>query len=281
MYADYHLHTYYSDDSDYPMEQLVRDAIQLGLSELCFTDHVDYGVKKDWDNPLIPYRPKKKTTDRIMQNVNYPAYHEEIKRLKQLYKGRITLREGMEFGIQTHTIPQFQKLYSSYPFDFIIMSCHQVDDKEFWTQEFQAGKSQKEYNQSYYEEILHVIQNYKDYSVLGHLDMISRYDLAGVYPFEKIKEIVAEILKQAIRDDKGIEVNTSCYRYGLNDLTPSRKILKLYQDLGGKILTIGSDTHNPEHLAARIKDTQLKLKEMGFSEICTFENMQPIFHPIS
>ena len=51
MRADYHVHTEYSDDSAYEMEQVVRDAIEKGIDELCFTDHVDYGIKKDWDEP--------------------------------------------------------------------------------------------------------------------------------------------------------------------------------------------------------------------------------------
>ena len=51
MLADYHVHTQYSDDSDYPMEEVVQDALRLGLDALCFTDHVDYGVKRDWDDP--------------------------------------------------------------------------------------------------------------------------------------------------------------------------------------------------------------------------------------
>ena len=51
MLADYHVHSAYSDDSTYPMEQVVRDAIRINLDELCFTEHVDYGVKPDWDQP--------------------------------------------------------------------------------------------------------------------------------------------------------------------------------------------------------------------------------------
>ena len=48
--ADYHVHTEFSDDSEYQMEQVVRDSIVMGLDEICFTDHVDYGVKNDWDD---------------------------------------------------------------------------------------------------------------------------------------------------------------------------------------------------------------------------------------
>ena len=252
--TDYHLHTYYSDDSDYPMEQLVQDAIAMGLSEICITDHVDYGIKKDWEDQSISYHPEDKAKLPVM-NVKYPAYHAEIGRMQTKYAGQIVIREGMEFGMQVHTIPQYRKLFASYPFDCIILSCHQVDDQEFWRQDFQKGRTQEEYNRRYYQEILHVVRQYKDYSVLGHLDMITRYDPAGLYPFEKVRDIVAEILRQAIRDGKGIEVNTSSHRYGLSDLTPSRDILKLYRELGGTILTIGSDAHKPEYLAAYVEET--------------------------
>jgi histidinol-phosphatase (PHP family) len=51
MRVDYHVHTEFSDDSAYKMEQVVRDAITFSLDGICFTDHVDYGVKKDWDEP--------------------------------------------------------------------------------------------------------------------------------------------------------------------------------------------------------------------------------------
>ena len=148
----------------------------------------------------------------------------------------------------------------------------------FWTQDFQEGRTQKEYNERYYQEILEVIQDYKDYSVLGHLDLITRYDEAGIYPFEDIKEIVTKILKIVIKDDKGIEVNTSSHRYGLKDLTPSRDILELYKELGGKIITIGSDTHQKNHLGAYIEETKIELRKLGFEYYCTFDKMKPIFH---
>ena len=47
MFADYHVHTAFSDDSIYPMEQVVQDAISKKIDEICFTEHVDYGIKVD------------------------------------------------------------------------------------------------------------------------------------------------------------------------------------------------------------------------------------------
>lgn len=274
MLCDYHVHTAFSDDSEYPMEQVVADAVSLGLEELCFTDHVDYGIKVDWDSGgEIVWRD-----GQPLANVDYPRYLAAIAALREKYGDKITLKTGLEFGVQVHTVPQFRALFQKYPLDFVILSVHQAEDKEFWTQEFQEGRTQREYNERYYQELLDLTKTYREYSVLGHLDLIARYDEQGVYPFEKVKPMVAEILRNAIQNGKGIELNTSFHRYGLSDSTPSRAILELYRDLGGEILTIGSDSHKPAHLGAYIQEGQELLKGLGFTRFCTFEGMKPIFH---
>lgn len=276
MLADYHVHTEFSDDSVYPMEEVVKDAIRMGLDELCFTDHVDYGIKYDWDcGKEIEYR-----NGEPFANVDYPLYADRIKELQYLYGDQICLKMGLEFGMQMHTIPQYERLFRRYPFDFIILSVHQVEDKEFWTGDFQRGRSQREYQERYYQEMLGLVKGYKDYSVLGHMDLIVRYDEAGSYPFEKVRPYVEEILKIIIEDGKGIELNTSSERYGLKDTTPSMDILKLYRELGGEILTIGSDSHRPEHLGAHISEGKELLKSLGFRSFCTYERMRPTFHDL-
>lgn len=276
MFADYHVHTEFSDDSAYPMEQVIQDAIAMGMGEICFTDHVDYGIKEDWDsgNP-IRYRDGEP-----FANVDYPVYSERIKRLQSLYNGQIDIKMGLEFGIQTHTIPQYGALFQRYPFAFIILSIHQVDNKEFWTQDFQNGKSQEEYNRRYYEEMLEVVKKYQNYSVLGHMDLITRYDKNGIYPFEKVMPIISEILKIVIENGKGIELNTSYHRYGLKDTTPSVNILKRYRELGGDIITIGSDSHKPGQLGAYMEEAKQLLKSLRFQYFCTYDKMQPIYHTL-
>ena len=276
MLADYHVHTEFSDDSKYPLEELIKDAIKLHIDYICLTDHVDYGIKVDWDSMAkIKYRGNEPFT-----NVDYEKYAKDIKRMQEKYGDKIKIKMGLEFGIQMHTIDKYEALFKRYPFDFIILSVHQVNDKEFWTQDFQKGKSQKEYNEAYYNEILGIIKKYKNYSVLGHLDLIVRYDENGVYPFENVKPIIEDILKIVINDNRGIEFNTSYHRYGLKDTTPSMEILKLYHKLGGKIITIGSDSHKPEHLGFYIKEAKDILKSIGFKQFCTYDKMIPTFHDL-
>lgn len=285
MLADYHIHCKYSDDSEEDLEKIIETAINKGIDEICFTDHVDYGIKPDKDVfEKMDENAKKdwiKKIGRIDLNVDYLNYFKEIEELREKYKDKITIRQGLEFGMQVHTIKDFQKLFDKYKekFDFVILSCHQVNDKEFWTNEFQKGKSVDEYNAEYYEEIYRVMNRYSDYSILGHLDHIQRYN-ETIYPFEKSREIIVKILKKVIEDNKGIEVNTSSFRYGLKELTPERDILKLYHGLGGKIITIGSDAHKAENVGERIPYIQEELKKIGFTDICTFDKMKPIFHKL-
>ena len=261
MLADYHVHTYYSDDSQCPMEDMVQQGLRCGLDEIAFTEHVDYGIKTDL-------------------NCDYEKYLAEVGRLQEKYAGQITLRPGIEFGVQVETAAQFAADAARYPFDFIIMSNHQVDNKEFWTYEFQKGRTQEEYQTAYYAALLQMVRCFKEYNVLGHLDMIKRYDKCGDYPDEKIMNLVEPILRQVIADGKGIELNTSSFKYKLKDTMPSRSILQLYHDLGGHILTIGSDTHETQHLADHFTEVRHLLREIGFKEFCTFEQRQPVFHSL-
>ncbi|MBL4930801.1 histidinol-phosphatase HisJ family protein [Clostridium paridis] len=276
MICDYHVHSNFSDDSEYIMENVIIDAIKMGISEICFTDHVDYGIKVDWEQ----VDKTKNDGNKSIYNVNYPLYFKEIERLQNKYCSDIKIKKGLEFGMQMHTIPCFQKIFNLYPMDFVILSIHQINDKEFWTNEFQKGKTEKEYYDEYYQAMYDIIQNYHNYSVIGHMDLIRRYDNKDDFPFRNNKEMITQILKYIIKDGKGIEINTSSHRYKLDDLTPSHEILKIYKDLGGKIITIGSDSHVHEDLGAYIKETRLELKKLGFKCYCTFEDMTPIYHEL-
>ena len=257
MLADYHVHTSFSDDSRYPMEDCIKKAISLGFDEVCFTEHIDHGCTTSFC-------------------CNCEEYLAGFLKYKEIYQDKITLKFGIEFGVQAHHKRYFDEIFEKYPFDFALLSFHQIEDKELWNGDFQYGKTQDEYNRIYYEEMFKTINVFDNYSVLAHIDLMRRYDANGEYPFEKSREQVEEILKFIIENGKGIEVNTSSFRYNLSDLTPSRDILKLYRQLGGEIITVGSDSHRAEHLGAKIPYVREELKDLGYKYFTTFEKMKPI-----
>lgn len=280
MLADYHVHSAYSDDSTYPMEQVVRDAIRINLDELCFTEHVDYGVKPDWDHPA----EARFEDGHPVTNCPYPSYFDELERVRERYGKDIRVARGLELGVQSHTIPNYECLLHAYGdrLDFTLLSIHQVGDREFWSGEFQDGRTQEEFTMAYYEELLTVVERFHGYSVLAHLDLIRRYDPTpgGPLPFSFYRDIMAEILRHVIDDGHGIEVNTSGWRYGLEGPQPTDDVLRLYRDLGGTVITLGSDSHKPEHLGAYLRLAQNRLRSLGFSRACTFTHGEPRFHEL-
>ena len=111
--------------------------------------------------------------------------------------------------------------------------------------------------------------------------VIFGYEIESECPFEYVKDRIEKILRVVIDNGKGIEVNTSSFRYGLQDLMPSREVLKLYKKLGGEIITIGSDSHREEQIGYKIPFIHEQLRYLGYKYFCTFDKMQPAFHKLN
>ncbi|MGL5641614.1 MAG: histidinol-phosphatase HisJ family protein [Paraclostridium sp.] len=261
MYYDYHMHSSFSGDSQTDMEDMVKKSIDLGLKEICFTDHVDYDIISD-----------------VEFKTDYDAYFEKINMLKNKFSGDIVIKKGIEMGVQPHILERCSNDISRYPFDFVICSMHAIDKIDLYNGTFFNDKTQIQAYENYYETLYNIVKNYNDYSVLGHLDLVKRYGGFKSELDDKLfYDILEAILKEAIYKGKGIEINTSCFRYGLKDLTPSTNILKMYKDLGGEIITTGSDSHIPDQVAYNFDYIYNKLNELGFKYVSKFDSMKPSF----
>ncbi|MGX4600959.1 histidinol-phosphatase HisJ family protein [Faecalimicrobium sp. JNUCC 81] len=261
MFYDYHMHSSFSNDSKTDMEDMIKKSIDLGLKEICFTDHVDYDLDADDD-----------------WGIDYNKYFDKIKFFQNKYFDKISIKQGIEFGLQEQIIDKCNKEANMYPFDFIICSMHAINRSDLYFGNFFKDKTQHEAYEIYFTKLYNIIKNYKDYSVLGHLDLVKRYGNYDKLLDDKLfSDIIEAILKQAIHDGKGIEINTSCYRYNLPDLTPSRYILNMYKDLGGEIITTGSDSHNTSQIAYQFDYIYSYLKDIGFEYVCKFNKMNPEF----
>lgn len=259
---DYHMHSNFSADCETPMEKTVERAIELGLKEICFTDHIDYDYPdKDW-----------------IFEFDLKEYDKKIKEVQERYRNQIRIKKGVEIGLQPHILQRYEDMMEQEQFDFVICSLHATEKKDLHFGEFFEGKTVDEAYEIYYTELLTCVRDFKEFSVLGHVDLVKRYTK------EKSKNnfhhIIKEIFAEIIPAGKGIEVNTSGYRYGLESGMPSLDILKLYKDCGGEIITLGSDSHVVDTLAVEFPLAIAHLKEAGFKYICTFTDGKPEFHYI-
>lgn len=265
VYTDYHLHTTFSHDGISTMEEHIKNAIQLGLKEICFTEHYDIydGLKNN-----------------TLETIDVGNYVEKFNQYKEKYNHQINLKLGIEIGLQPDIKETVCNMVKKYPFDFIIGSSHITCKKDIaMDASFFEGLTQKEAYMKYFNEVLQNVKLYDEFDVYGHIDYIVRY---GGYEEKIIKysdyqEILDEILSQIIKKQKGIEINTSGYRYGLNTAHPNVEILTRYKELGGEIITIGSDAHKTEDMCLNFDKAATILKQIGYKNYTIFENRIPKF----
>ena len=263
MNKDFHLHSDFSADSQTPARSMIDKAISLGLDTMCFTDHQDFDY---------PYE----TPDFTFDTAKYFSY---LNLLKEEYKNKINILIGIELGLQPHLQSEFETYLASYPFDFVIGSSHLVHRMDPYYPEFFNGRNEEDCYREYFESIIENIRAFSGFDVYGHLDYVVRYgpNKDKYYTYEKYRDIIDEILRLLIEKNLGIELNTAGFKYKLQSCNPHPDIIKRYKELGGEIITIGSDAHNPEHLAFDFYKTADILKDCDFKYYTIFSARKPEF----
>lgn len=258
---DYHVHSDYSADCTTPMEETIKKGIEIGLKEICFTEHIDY----DYPDPSFVFE------------FDLMSYDRSIKQMQEKYQKWITIKKGIEIGVEPQLLDRYKELVRQEDFDFVICSMHTTDRTDLHSGKFFQNRTVEEAYATYYEQLLYCIQHFDDFSVLGHLDLVKRYKEGSNSDFH---EVITEILKLVIAKGKGIELNTSGFRYGLDSGMPSNDILQLYRELGGEIITLGSDSHRADTLGYEFKASLELLSSLGFNYITTFDKGEPSFYRI-
>ena len=259
---DFHIHSEFSIDASHSMEDMVKSAIDKKLKCICFTDHIDLDS----------------TNMHLDLKFIVDDYFKELRKVKYRYMSDIEILGGVELGLQPHLIQRYEHLVSKYNFDFVILSIHAINGMDIVRENIFQTYSQKEAIETYYNDLLYCVQNFKDYDVLGHIDFIDRYvhlqtdEVLDLSIYDSIYEQIAEILKIVIEDGKGIEVNTASLRHGLDYLNPKLTILEIYKELGGEILTLGSDAHFPKDVGADFRLAEKVIKSLGFKSIYVYRD---------
>lgn len=270
MFWDTHMHCNFSGDCGSTPESMIEAAISRGLLGICFTDHMDY------DYPVQPENP-------IVFEFDPAEYGSTIHRLQHLYAGRLPILYGIELGLQPHLAHRHTQLLQEQPFDFVIGSSHVVHNRDPYYASYYEGRTESEAYLEYFESILENIQAFQDFDVYGHIDYVVRYgpNKNAFYSYQKYADVIDEILKQLAGLGKGIEVNTAGFKYGLGHPNPCEDILKRYHELGGEIVTLGADAHQPEQVAYNFARLPQILKTCGFSYYTIFKNRKAEFIPLS
>lgn len=263
MLWDTHMHCHFSGDSQAAPEDMITSARARGLAGICFTDHLDYDYREEPGEFLL----------------DIPAYQQAIAALQEKYRNEFPVLWGIELGLQPHVADANRSVTAGFPFDFVIGSSHVVDGTDPYNPAYFERYSENAGIRRYFESILENIDVFNDFDVYGHLDYIVRYtpSKGQNYSYRQYADIIDEILQKLINMGKGIEINTGGLRRGLTHPNPTEEILARYHSLGGEILTLGADAHQPRDIAFGFETLPEIIKAAGFSYYTVFQNRQPHF----
>ena len=264
---DTHTHTDNSTDCRQTIDELCLSAIEKGISSITITDHAD---QQDFSET--------NAFNRITKSFNDTDY------AKTKYKDKLKVLKGIEFGGINYATAEEKTILSAPDIDVVIGSVHlallgDIDnffshiDFSVYTDEFLD-----DYFKKYLFEVLLTAKS-DDIDILAHLTCLLRY-INGKYKRSvnalDFKKEIKEILSELVKHNTALEVNTSGIGSFYGEYMPQEEFIKMYYDMGGRLITLGSDSHIPENVGNAFTEAKEMLKSIGFKEYYYYEKRKPI-----
>lgn len=240
-------------------------AQQRGLAGITLTDHMEFDYPNSAFTFIFDPEERAKAIEQVQHNIG----------------STFKILKGIELGFQPQLIEKMSLTIDSHAWDFVILSTHIIDGYDLCRPYFLQHTTKELAYARYLETVLTSVTSFKNYDVVGHLGYICRY---APYKDRSMRladyPIIEKILTTVITDGKAFELNTSGLRTDLGYTLPTTEILKRYKELGGSIITLGSDAHAAKNVGQDLKKGIKLLKELGFEAIYHFENRKPFITQI-
>jgi len=267
--SDQHIHSAGSPDCKTPLPVMVKAAMEAGVEHLCFTDHIDL------DDCL--------TGERNTKCPAWPRVRDSYLAALPDTPAGVELRLGMELGEANHHPELAEKLAAEPELDLVLGSLHNLrNTPDFYYLHYESEAQCEALNRRYLEELLE-LSSLPCFDVMAHIGYTRRYMRRAGFEAhidrERFGDLLEAILRNLIEKGKGIEVNCSGLREGAGTF-PGLPVLRLYRELGGEIVTVGSDAHSPSTAGAGIAQGFALLREAGFRHVALYRRRKPEFQSI-
>ena len=273
MFADVHNHTcHYSPDAQMTIDELIEAASKRGLAAVGVTEHFEY------DNP---------DTEDNIGTFDISRYSIGFDTWRAKCPASLKLLMGIEFGYQTHTASSIDRFAISAPFDVVILSNHLFHGHDvYYGGEECYGMPKTQRHAEYIGILAEMCERCDNYDIAAHFDYINRYnpDPEEYLLYEDCPKEFDRFLEAVVSKNKCLEINTrSVYKAqgkGSSVIMPDAAIIRRYLDMGGKLISLGSDSHTPDTLGIMFEETASYLKSLGVNELCWFEKRSPVMYGI-
>lgn len=255
---DSHTHSgnSYDADKNARIKDMCRSAISKGLTHIAITDHFDVNAIPEGYN--MPYDPE--------------AVLKEFNEAKEIYGSQITMSFGVELG-QFYQYPELGRaMLEKYHYQTVLGSIHSLRGKPDFAFQDMHVKSEEEFKKDWITYLCEACEllDLGGFDVLTHLTYPLRYmnRIGRRFDMSYDYDYLVTVLKKVIDKNVILEVNSSGFRQGVGNPLPDSRIIKLYRQLGGKLISIGSDAHRVGDIASDFDKVEAILKECGFDSIC-------------
>ena len=261
MLTDTHNHTcHFSPDAESTIDDIFAKATAGHLDVIALTEHYEY------DNP--------DPNDNI-QTFDLDKYTAEFAAWKKRCPSSLELLMGIEFGYQTHTAGAIDELASKAPFDTVVLSNHLFRGIDVYFSDVVYRLPVAERHAEYMEKMTEMVTNCNNFDVAAHYDYVNKRnpDLTVNMLYEDCPREFDRFFEVLIAKEKALEINTatSARRQSL----PDPRIIERYIQMGGRLITVSSDSHVPANIGCMIPEITEFLKSLGVKELCYFKARQP------
>lgn len=274
MFVDTHNHTkYFSSDAKMSIEELVNTCKSRGIPKCAITEHYDM----DYPHP----------EDVMVCDLD--KYYEAFKVWKELStkENGPELLLGLEMAYQPHLPEKIDAIAKSYPFDIVILSNHYFRGEDVYFSNSCYSITRKERHSEYIGIMAEMAERVTEYDQVAHYDYIDRYnkDLDSAVFYEDCPKEFDRLFEVLISKEKALEINTRSIEARKNRnpalIMPDSRIITRYLEMGGKLISLGSDSHTPNTLGINFEETANYLKSLGVNELCYFKNRKPVLQTIN
>ncbi len=254
-----HVHSSMSFDSAVPRAEMAKAAVRAGLSGLCFTDHYDV---IDGDGAYVP-------------DYDWSAVRAAHAAAREAAAGRLTLNYGLELGNAPYGFETAERvLDAERELDFVLGSIHnaseRLDYRDYYYIDYRDEAICHKYLDDYFEQLERLVA-WGRFDSLAHVPYPLRYMVRrdGVeVDIARYEASIDSMLRTIIARSQAIEVNSAkraqmAPEYGY--------LLERYRALGGELVTVGTDAHNPAQIALGLRAAYMLLLEKGFETVAVFK----------
>ena len=259
---DSHTHSDNSPDGTHSVVYLCEQAIRKGISGIAVTDHFESQLCDE---------------DHYELRIRQAGF--DLLKAKSVFSKKLVITRGIELGQPLQAPDAAARILREQQFDFVLGSLHNLDDgQDIYYMDFSTGEYDvHEVMQRYFTELLQM-SRWDGFDALAHLDYPLRY-ITGRHhipvDLAQYDEMIQEILRNLANQGRGIEINTSGLRQPLGRTMPELSIIKRFRQLGGQIVTIGSDAHDIHALGQGIDQGMQMLQEAGFDYFAFYRARKP------